>query len=145
MIELNYKTEVSPTGQGDDILDAETSESIALTTITQETSYIQNTGPVNSTLSYALHFDEEYDDYNSATRRCSFKLGFTQYAVHQSKGVPETGLSLRWHVEDNTGKKITMEDLDLEIVNVTWCRDDSDYGATSAQSDYDYVWSYQRP
>ena len=29
-----------------------------------------------------------------------------------------------------------MEDLDL--VNVTWCQDDSDYGATSASSDYDY-------
>ena len=52
--DLNYNTEVSPSGHGDDILDAETSESIALTTITQETSYIQN-----STLSCALHIDDE--------------------------------------------------------------------------------------
>ena len=29
-----------------------------------------------------------------------------------------------------------MEDLDL--VNVTWCQDDSDNGATSTSSDYDY-------
>ena len=64
---LNYNTEVSPTGHGDDILDAEASESITLTTITQETSYIQNTGPVNSTLSYALDIDEEYDESYSAT------------------------------------------------------------------------------
>ena len=66
-IELNYNTEVSPTGHGDDILDAEASESIEVTTITQETSYIQNTGPENSTLSYALHIDEEYDESYSAT------------------------------------------------------------------------------
>ena len=54
VLDLSYNTEVSPSGHGDDILDAETSESIALTTITQETSYIQN-----STLSCALHIDDE--------------------------------------------------------------------------------------
>ena len=31
-----------------------------------------------------------------------------------------------------------MKDLDLEMFNVTWCQDDSDYGATRAPSDYDY-------
>ena len=44
VLDLSYNTEVSPTGHGDDILDAEASESIEVTTITQETSYIQNIG-----------------------------------------------------------------------------------------------------
>ena len=33
---MSYNTEVSPSGHGDDILDAEASESIEVTTITQE-------------------------------------------------------------------------------------------------------------
>ena len=37
--DLNYNTDVSPSGYGDDILDAETSESIALTTIIYHLSH----------------------------------------------------------------------------------------------------------
>ena len=43
-------------------------------------------------------------------------------------------MSLKWHVEDNTGKRITEADLNFEMENVTWCQDsDSDY--TSYESD----------
>ena len=131
VIELNYSTEVSPSGYGT-FSDAEAYEQIQLETITQENTYIEKTGPVNSTLSYALDIAEEYDYYYSPTRYCSFSLDFQRYLVLQNNGTPQTGMSLRWYVEDNTGRRISKVDLDMEMENVTWCQDsDSDYSSDS--------------
>ena len=131
VIELNYSTEVSPSGYGT-FSNAEAYEQIQLETITQENTYIEKTGPVNSTLSYALDIAEEYDFYYSPTRYCSFSLDFQRYLVLQNNGTPQTGMSLRWYVEDNTGRRISKVDLDMEMENVTWCQDsDSDYSSDS--------------
>ena len=133
VIELNYNTEVSPSGYST-FTDSEASEQIQLETITKENTIIEKTGPGNSTFSYALDIAEEYDFYYSPTRYCSFSWNFQRSLVLQNEGAPQNGMSLKWHVEDNTGKRITEADLNIDMENVTWCQDsDSDY--TSYASD----------
>ena len=135
VIELNYNTEVSPSGYGT-FTDSEAYEQIQLETITQDNTFIQKTGPGNSTLSYALDISEDYDFYYSPTRYCSFSLNFQRSLVLQNEGAPQNGMSLRWHVEDDTGRRISEVDLDMEMENVTWCQDsDSDYSAYSSDTE----------
>ena len=130
VIKLDYNTEISPTGYST-FTDSEASEQIQLEAITQETLSIQNTGPGNSTFSYALDIEEDYDYYFSPTRYCSFSLKFQRSLVLQEEGVPQTGMTLRWHVEDNTGRRISEVDLDMEMENVTWCQEESASGYSS--------------
>ena len=76
VIELNYNTEVSPSGYGT-FTDSEAFEQIQLETITRDAkTYIEKTGPGNSTLTYALDIAEVYDFYTSPTRYCSFSFNF---------------------------------------------------------------------
>ena len=135
VIELNYNTEVSPSGYST-FTDSEASEQIQLETITKENTIIEKTGPGNSTFSYALDIAEEYDFYYSPTRYCSFSWNFQRSLVLQKEGAPQNGMSLKWHVEDNTGKRITEADLNFDMENVTWCQDsDSDYSDYSSDTE----------
>ena len=127
VIELNYNTEVSPSGYGT-FTDSRAYEDIQLETIAQESTFFEKTGPVNSTLSYALDIAGEETQY------CNFSLSFHRSLVLQNEGSPQNGMSLRWHVEDNTGRRLSEVDLNMEMENVTWCQD-SDSADTSYASD----------